>query len=106
MPVRRPGSALPIGLAARNLTRNRARTLISLSAIAFGAVALLLTGGFIEWIFWAMREAAIQTGLGHAHISRPGFRASGAANPNGYLLPADGPELASARSAPGIVVID
>ena len=93
-------------LAARNLTRHRARTLISLSAIAFGVTALLLAGGFIEWIFWAMREAAIQTGLGHVQISRPGFRAAGLANPSRYLLAPNAPELDAARSAPGVQVLD
>jgi putative ABC transport system permease protein len=93
-------------LAARNLTRHRARTLIALSAIAFGVVALLLAGGFIEWIFWAMREGAIQTGLGHVQISRPGFRSEGFADPNAYLLRPDAPELKTVISSPGVKVVD
>jgi putative ABC transport system permease protein len=93
-------------LAARNLTRHRTRTLISLSAIAFGVIALLLAGGFIEWIFWAMREGAIQTGLGHVQISRPGFRSAGLADPSAYLLSPDAPELKTALSAPGAQVLD
>lgn len=95
-----------VKLAARNLTRHRARTLISLSAIAFGVIALLLAGGFIEWIFWAMREAAIQTGLGHIQISRTGFRAAGLADPSAYLLPPDAAELETVRSAPRAQVLD
>ena len=75
-------------LAARDLTRNHTRTLISLSAIAFGVMALLLAGGFIEWIFWAIGDAAIyNTGLGHAQISRPGFRATGFADPKAFCCP-------------------
>src|ERR1051326_107722 len=93
-------------LAWRNLSRHRARSVISLSAIAFGVIALLLASGFIEWVFWAMREAAIQTGLGHVQISRPGFRATGLANPSRYLLSANAPELDAARSAPGVEAID
>ena len=93
-------------LASRNISRHRARTLISLSAIAFGVVALLLAGGFIEWIYWAIREAAIQTGLGHIQISRPGFRAAGFADPSAYLLPSDAAELETVRSAPGAEVLD
>jgi putative ABC transport system permease protein len=93
-------------LASRNIRRHRTRTLISLSAIAFGVVALLLAGGFIEWIYWAIREAAIQTGLGHIQISRPGFRAAGFADPSAYLLPSDAPELKTVRSAPGAEVLD
>lgn len=95
-----------LSLAARNLTRHRARTLISLSAIAFGVVALVLAGGFIEWIFWAIREASIQTGLGHIQISRPGFREAGFADPKGFLLPAGAPELEVVRSAPKVVMVD
>ncbi|HEY2989681.1 MAG TPA: FtsX-like permease family protein [Candidatus Binatia bacterium] len=93
-------------LALRNISRHRTRTLISLSAIAFGVVALLLAGGFIEWIYWAIREAAIQTGLGHIQISRPGFRAAGFADPSAYLLASDAAELKTVRSAPGAVVLD
>jgi putative ABC transport system permease protein len=93
-------------LAARNLTRHRTRTVVALSAIAFGVVALLIAGGFIEWIFWAMREAAIQTGLGHVHVSRPGFRTGGQADPARFLLPARDPALDVVRRAPGVEVVD
>jgi putative ABC transport system permease protein len=93
-------------LASRNLSRHRTRTLISLSAIAFGVVALLLAGGFTEWIFWAIREAAIQTGLGHIQISRPGFREAGFADPAAYLLSPAAAELKIIRAAPQVEVID
>src|SRR5688572_7165812 len=99
-------AAFQFNLAARNLTRHRTRTLISLSAIAFGVVALLLAGGFVEWIFWAMREATIQTGLGHIHVTRPGFRDAGFADPKAYLLPPDSPELELIRSGPRVKVVD
>src|SRR4029079_6986685 len=91
-----------VKLAARNLARHRTRTLISVSAIAFGVVALLIAGGFVEWIFWAMRESTVETGLGHVHVSRPGFRDAGLADPSAYLLPSDPKYLAAARSAPGV----
>jgi ABC-type transport system, involved in lipoprotein release, permease component len=93
-------------LAARNLARHHTRTVISLSAVAFGVAALMLAGGFSEWIFWAMREGAIQTGLGHIQISRPGFRDTGAADPAAYLLPPDASALASVRQAPSVTVVD
>lgn len=93
-------------LASRNLTRHHTRTLISLSAIVFGVAALLVAGGFVEWIFWAIREAAIQTGLGHIHVSRPGFREAGFADPNAFLLAADAPQLATIRGAPHVDVVD
>jgi putative ABC transport system permease protein len=92
-------------LAMRDLTRNPRRTLISLSAIAFGVIALLLAGGFIEWIFWAMREATIKTGLGHVQISRTGFRDAGFADPSSYLLRDGSPELAFVRGAPHVEAV-
>jgi len=99
-------SASQIKLAARNLTRHRTRTLISVSAIAFGVIALLIAGGFIEWIFWAMRESTIETGLGHIHITRPGFANAGLADPRGYLLPSDPKYLEAVRSLPSVQAID
>jgi putative ABC transport system permease protein len=99
-------SASELRLAARNLARHRARTLISLSAIAFGVVALLLAGGFIEWIFWAIREATIQKGLGHVQISRPHFRDAGFSDPGAYLLPPSAADVEIVRAAPGVEVVD
>ena len=93
-------------LATRNLARHHTRTIISLSAIAFGVIALLIAGGFIEWIFWAIREAAILNGLGHVQITRPGFRAVGFADPNAFLLPPTSAELDIVRRAPYVEVVD
>lgn len=90
------GTDLPAGLhdlalSIRNLVRQRKRTAAALGAIAFGAVALILAGGFIEWILWATRESAIYGQLGHAQIVREGFLDRGAADPRAFLLPADAP---------------
>ena len=81
------------------------RSAIALSTIAFSVVVLLLAGGFVEWIFWATREAAIQNGLGHVQIVKPGYLDSGSANPGRYLLPADSPELRAIESAPGVAAV-
>ena len=91
-----------LALAFRNVFRHRARSAVALVAIAFAVVALILAGGFIEWIFWAIREAAIQTGLGHVQITRTGYRAHGAADPYAYLLPAPAPELEQVRRLPEV----
>ena len=76
-------------LALRNLSRNRRRTGIVLAAICFGVIALLLTGGFTEWIFWGMREGAIHSRLGHIQVTRPDYFTLGSADPFAYLLPED-----------------
>src|SRR3569833_896356 len=73
-------------LALRSLLRQPRRTAIALSAIGFGVIALLLAGGFMEWIFWAMREAAIQSQLGHIQIVRTDYLERGADDPYRFFL--------------------
>ena len=82
-----------IALVLRNIGRNRVRMAIALSAIAFGVAALLVAGGFIEWIFYAIRESYIKSLAGHIQIVRPGYIARGAADPYRYLLPQRLPDL-------------
>lgn len=80
-------------IAARNLGRSRSRTFFALLSIGFGVASLILAGGFIEWTYWAMREAAIQTGLGHIQISRVGYREFGSSDPFRYQLPESSVEM-------------
>ncbi|MFT4582958.1 MAG: putative ABC transport system permease protein [Gammaproteobacteria bacterium] len=75
-------------LALRNLIRYRRRTAVALSAIVFGVVAILLAGGFIEWVLDAMRESAIRSQYGHVQVVRGGYFKHGAADPLAYILPA------------------
>lgn len=76
-------------LAARNLLRQRRRTLLALATVCGGVIAYLLAGGFIEWIFHDMRESTIRSQLGHIQITRPGYFREGLGDPYQYLLPAD-----------------
>ena len=92
-------------LALRNLARERKRTLISLAAIVVGVVGYMLAGGFIDWIFWAIRESAIDNGLGHIQISASGYRDAGQADPGAYMLPANGPQKDAIARLPGVVAV-
>jgi putative ABC transport system permease protein len=74
-------------LAVKEVTRRKRRSAAAVTAIAFGLAALLLSAGFIEWIFWAMREGTIRGGLGHLQITRPGYQESGLSDPLAYLVP-------------------
>jgi putative ABC transport system permease protein len=84
---------LDFTLAFRNILRQKRRSAITLSAVAFGVIALILVNGFIEWIFWGMREATIKTQLGHIQIVRPGYHDAGKADPFAFLLPDVAPDL-------------
>jgi len=74
-------------LALRNLSRHRRRTALGIGAIGFGVVALVLAGGFAEWMQWAERESTIHSRLGHLQIVRSGYYENGVADPYAYLIP-------------------
>ena len=71
----------------RNVTRHGRRSLASAAAVTIGIVSLMLAAGFIEWIYWGMREGTIHSGLGHIQIVRKGYPERGTADPFSYLLP-------------------
>lgn len=85
----------PARIAARNLLRHHRRTLLALAIICGGVVSYLLAGGFINWVLWAMREAAIQSQLGHVQITRPGYFREGVSDPYSFLLDRDTSVVAS-----------
>lgn len=92
-------------IAVRNLARNRRRALIALLTVAAGVIAMILADGFIQWIYWAMREATIQSQLGHIQIVRPGYHQAGVAAPYDYLLPDRSPVRDAVEATPGVSLV-
>lgn len=80
--------SLDLLIAARNLKRNGRRSLVALASVAFGVVALLLAGGFIDWNLEFGRESTIRSQLGHIQVMPRGAAAASAADPFAALLPA------------------
>jgi len=78
---RRPGD---LGYAFANLFRQKRRSLVTLSSIVLGGVAIFIFGGFVDYSFWALREQTIRTNLGHVQIYKHGYLASGEASPLNY----------------------
>ncbi len=91
--------------AARNLGRNRRRAGIALMIVAVGVISMVLAEGFVQWIFWAMREGTIQSQLGHVQVVRPGYFKAGAADPFAYLLPADPARAQAIEQTPGVKLV-
>jgi putative ABC transport system permease protein len=87
---------LILSLAFRNLIRQKRRSAISVSAVAFGITALILSSGFIQWIFLDFRETSIRSQLGHLQIVYPGYHDAGKADPLAFLLPNTPPNLNTA----------
>jgi putative ABC transport system permease protein len=73
-------------LALRNVFRHRLRTGMTLAAIAFGVVALILSGGFVQDVYYNLAEALIHSQSGHVQVSRAGFQAHGTRSPDKYLI--------------------
>lgn len=90
-------------IAVRNLSRNRNRTAVAVLTVASGLIALLLAGGFIEWIFVNMRESTIRSQLGHVQIVKPGYFDKGIADPYNYLLPANSVDIETVRQQAGVI---
>ena len=77
---------IALKIAIRNVFSHRTRTIITLSAIAFGCIALIFAGGYFEDVFRKMREAYIHGHTGHIQIFKKGFFEKGSAEPFNYLI--------------------
>ncbi len=73
-------------LALRNILRHKGRFLITLGAIVFGVMALILSGGFVADVFVQLREVTIHSQLGHIQIHKAGYTKLGRRAPYDYLL--------------------
>jgi putative ABC transport system permease protein len=77
---------LDLRLAVRNVFRNKVRSVITLAAIAFGCISLIVAGGFFEDTFLQMREGVIHSHLGHIQVYKKGYLENGSARPFDYMI--------------------
>jgi len=75
-----------IKLALRNILRNGRRSSITLAVIVFGAVALILFGGYKARTFFALRESTIRGRVGHLQIFKKGYAKAESQKPLEYAL--------------------
>ncbi len=75
-----------LSFAWRNIGRYRGRTALTLAAISFGVVALVLTGGFIADVYWQLGESLIHSHSGHLQVARKGYFESGTRRPEDFVL--------------------
>lgn len=92
-------------VSSRNVVRHGRRSLMGMTAVIVGTAALMLAGGFIEWVFYAMREDTIHAGLGHLQVVRAGYPERGMADPFSYLLPLDSPDRKVLLAAPHVLQV-
>jgi len=72
-----------VALAWRNLLRNRRRSLMTLSAMILGLVAVLLFGGYIRDINYAMQTDFVRRS-GHLQIQHKDYFRLGSGNPTAF----------------------
>src|SRR3954467_10547971 len=70
-----------IKLALRNILRNGRRSAITLTVIVFGAVGLILFGGYKARTFYGLRESTIHGRIGHMQVFKEGYARSQSAKP-------------------------
>lgn len=97
-----------IPIAWRNIWRNKKRSAIILSAIAFGIWAGIFSMGLMEGMYAQMITTGVSTRLGHIQIHAPGYRQ----HPEVTRMIPDGPsvlrqvsERADVRAATGRAVV-
>jgi putative ABC transport system permease protein len=69
--------------AARNILRNARRSVMTGSAVAAGALAMMLFGGFVSYIFTQLETSNVQR-IGHLNVFRTGYFLFGSGNPAAY----------------------
>jgi putative ABC transport system permease protein len=74
---------LLLKIAFRNLLRNVRRSAMTGSAVAAGALAMLLFGGFVSYIFAGLETNNVQR-IGHLTVFRQGYFLLGSGNPAAY----------------------
>ncbi|MBI3369184.1 MAG: ABC transporter permease, partial [Burkholderiales bacterium] len=74
---------MTLSLAVRNLLRNRRRSLATLLALAIGAAAILLFGGYTADIRYSMLTGYVRSG-GHLQVQHRDFFLYGNGNPTAY----------------------
>ena len=92
-----------VGLAARNVMRNTARSILSLAAIAAGVAGLMLSGGFVNDLIFQLGEALIHSQSGHLQIGRSGYFESGSRAPGRYLITPEDTARLAAEKVPNVV---
>lgn len=74
-------------IAARNLAKNKRRSFLTMTAIAFGYAAVNLFGGFTAYMYEGLREGAVYgTMRGHLTVFKAGYLDKGQLDPAAHFL--------------------
>ncbi|MGC1819211.1 MAG: FtsX-like permease family protein [Casimicrobiaceae bacterium] len=91
-----------ISIAARNLVRQRTRTLLTLASVALGVASLILARGFVDDVLWQLREATIRSQLGHFQVFAPGYVDGARREPLAHTLAGPRGAIAALHAIAGV----
>ncbi|WP_062790862.1 ABC transporter permease [Aquitalea pelogenes] len=76
-----------VGLAWRNLWRNRRRSMVTISSLTFGFAAIAIFAGYTHAIYAGLGNTAIYAeGVGHLVLNRLDWEVKGKLDPGKYLF--------------------
>lgn len=91
-------------MALRNVFRHRVRSLVTLTAVSFGCLSLIFSGGFFADVHRKLRDSHIKGQTGHLQVLREGFFEKGRSRPFDYLIEDPQAVEAMIRSVPDVTV--
>lgn len=91
-----------IRIALRNVSRQRRRSLITLSAVFLAVFVMVAIRGFLNGLQSSLRETVVLGQTGSLQVHRVGFLKSIGKAPLDLDLPADAAFLARIRAVPGV----
>lgn len=89
-------------LGLRNILRQRTRSAVTMLAIVFGVMGLILAGGFVQDIFIQLGEAVIHSQTGHVEVFRRDFLTRGTRQPEKFLIESPDALVAKIAAQPGV----
>lgn len=89
-------------LALRNVLRQKIRSGMTLAAIIFGVIGLILAGGFVQDTFIQLGEVIIHSQTGHLQIFKKDFLEKGTRSPERYLIDSPNALAASIQKHAGV----
>ncbi len=72
-------------IAFRNILRNGRRSLMTASAIAVGAIAMIVFGEYMAFVMIGMETGTVQN-IGHLTVFQKGYSDFGSGNPSAYSI--------------------
>ena len=94
-----------LSLAARNVARNRRRSLVTLSAVLLGVTAVLVLRGFIQGFMGLMVDDVVKGRTGALQVHQAGYLENIDALPLEPSFPYDEALLARVRAVPGVTAV-